>query len=58
MLFKQGNEALRGAVKRIEQLPSIQPNTTTHGSNVVKKGGNDEDRTSDDCIEWLSNFCP
>ena len=27
-----------------------EPDTTTHESNVVKKGGNDEDRTSDDCI--------
>ena len=28
----------------------VEPDTTTDGSNVVKKGGNDEDRTSDDCI--------
>ena len=33
-----------------EQLPSIQPDITTHDSNVVKKGGNDEDRTTDDLI--------
>ena len=33
-----------------EQLPSIQPDTTTYGSNVVKTGKNDGDRTSGDCI--------
>ena len=33
-----------------EHMPSAQPDTTTHDSNVVKKGGNDEDRTSGDCI--------
>lgn len=27
-----------------------QPDTTTHESNVVKTGGNGEDRTSGDCI--------
>ena len=33
-----------------EHLQSAPPDTTTHGSNAVKKGGNDEDRTSGDCI--------
>ena len=27
-----------------------EPDTTTDGSNVVKKGGNDEDRTTDDLV--------
>lgn len=33
-----------------EQLPSIQPDTTTHDSIPAETGGNDEDRTNDDCI--------
>ena len=37
-------------VTRLLSLPSVQPDTTVHDSNVVKKGGNDEDRTSCDCI--------
>lgn len=36
--------------KRLRELPSAEPDTTTHGSNVVKKGKNDGDRTSGDCI--------
>ena len=34
----------------IDAQPTIHPDTTTHDSIVVKKGGNDEDRTSGDCI--------
>jgi hypothetical protein len=38
------------AVHRIEMLPSVQPNTTTHDSIPAETGKNDEDRTSGDCI--------
>ena len=37
-------------LKAIDELPSAEPDTTTNDSTVVKKGGNDEDRTSGDCI--------
>ncbi len=39
-------EAYKGAIELLEK----QPDTTTHDSNVVKKGGNDEVRTRGDCI--------
>ena len=34
----------------VEQLPSIQPDTTTHDSIPAETGKNDGDRTSGDCI--------
>lgn len=38
------------AVRRIEQLPSAEPDTTTHDSIPAETGKNDDDRTSGDCI--------
>jgi len=40
----------KGIIEYIDELPSAEPYTTTHDSIPVKKGGNDEDRTSGDCI--------
>ena len=37
-------------LKAIDELPSAEPDTTTHDSNVVKTSKNDGDRTSGDCI--------
>ena len=37
-------------LKAIDELPSIQPDTTTHDSIPAKTGENDEDRTTDDLI--------
>ena len=38
------------AVRRIEQLPSAEPDTTTHDSIPAETGKNDSDRTSGDYI--------
>lgn len=43
-------DTFKDSLGMLNELPSVQPDTTTHDSNVVKKGGNDEDRTSGDCI--------
>ena len=43
-------EAYKGAIELLEEMPSAQPYTTTHDSIPVKKGGNDGDKTSGDCI--------
>ena len=40
------------------ELPSIQPDTTTHDSISAKTGGNDEDRTSGDCISRQAESNP
>ena len=37
-------------IQMIDDAPTVHPDTTTHDSNVVKKGGNDEVRTNGDCI--------
>ena len=37
-------------LKAIDELPSIQPDTTTHDSILDETGENDGDRTSGDCI--------
>ena len=40
----------KGIIEYIDELPSAEPDTTTHGPIPVKNGRNDEDRTSGDCI--------
>ena len=42
--------AHRHIVDIVEQLPSVQPDTTTHDSIPAETGKNDGDRTSGDCI--------
>ena len=37
-------------LKAIDELPSAEPDTTTHDSISAETGGNDGDRTSGDCI--------
>lgn len=37
-------------LKAIDELPSAEPDTTTHDSIPAKTGKNDGDRTSGDCI--------
>ena len=39
-----------GLLKAIDELPPAEPDTTTHDSIPVKKGGNDGDKTSGDCV--------
>ena len=46
------------AVRRIEQLPSAEPDTTTHDSIPAENGQNDEDRTSGDCISRQAESNP
>ena len=43
-------EAYKGAIELLEEMPSAQPDTTTHGSIPAETGKNDGDRTSGDCI--------
>ena len=55
-LNDEGKTAFGMAITALElfgnskQLPSIQPDTTTHDSIPAKTGKNDGDRTSGDCI--------
>ena len=37
-------------IQMIDDAPTVQPNTTTHDPIPVKKGGNDGDKTSGDCV--------
>ena len=43
-------EAYKGAIELLEEMPSAQPDTTTHGSIPAETGGNDGDKTSGDCV--------
>ena len=40
----------KGIIEYIDELPSAEPDTTTHDSIPAKTGKNDGDRTSGDCI--------
>lgn len=43
-------------LKAIDELPSAEPDTTTHESIPAKTGGNDGDRTSGDCISRQATY--
>ena len=43
-------EAYKGAIELLEEMPSAQPDTTTHDSIPAETGKNDGDGTSGDCI--------
>ena len=47
-------EAYKGAIELLEEMPSAQPDTTTHGSIPAETGENDGDGTSGDCISRQS----
>ena len=48
--YEMHNQAVMNYCAEIMQLPSIQPDTTTHDSIPAETGKNDGDRTSGDCI--------
>ena len=43
-------------LKAIDELPPVQPDTTTHDSIPAETGKNDGDRTSGDCISRQQTF--
>ena len=45
-------------LKAIDELPSAQPDTTTHDSIPAKTGKNDDGRTSGDCISRQAESNP
>ena len=47
-------EAYKGAIELLEEMPSAQPNTTTHDPIPAETGENDGDGTSGDCISRQS----
>lgn len=50
-------EAYKGAIELLEEMPSAQPNTTTHDPIPAETGENDGDGTSGDCISRQSLTC-